>query len=142
MLGRQQSQALLAAVERRSRYTRLAKVSRRSSVLVAGQVIRLLARQRAKVRTLTSDNGREFAAHQLISRKLQVKFFFARPYHAWERGTCENTIGLLRQYAPKRRTLDNLDGRQLQLIMRRLNHRPRKCLGFRTPHEVFFGVKT
>jgi transposase, IS30 family len=142
MLGRQQSQAVVNAVERRTRYTRLAKVAQRRADAVAAAVVRMLGRHRDQVRTLTADNGREFAGHQSVSRRLEAKFYFARPYHAWERGTCENTIGLIRQYAPKRRSLDNIGPRELRFIMRRLNNRPRKCLGFRTPHEVFFGIKT
>jgi len=142
MLGRQQSQAVVSAVERRTRYTRLAKVATRRAETVAGALVRMLGPHRDKVRTLTADNGREFVGHQAVSARLEARFYFARPYHAWERGTCENTIGLIRQYAPKRRSLDNIGSRELRFIMRRLNRRPRKCLGFRTTQEVFCGVKT
>ena len=88
--------------------------------------------------SITADNGKEFAAHQHISQALSVDFYFAHPYSSWERGTNENTNGLIRQYLPKDRNLKNVSFQEEAMIMDRLNLRPRKCLDFRTPFEVFF----
>ncbi len=85
----------------------------------------------------TVDNGHEFARPTELEKKLDVPIYFAHPYHAWERGTNENTNGLLRQYLPKDTDLSQVTNAQLQSHVRQLNHRPRKCLGFQTPSEVF-----
>jgi len=90
------------------------------------------------VKTLTLDNGKEFAKHAKIKNEANVEIYFAHPYSSWERGTNENTNGLIRQYLPKSRRLDNVTEHELEFIMFRLNHRPRKRIGYLTPHEVFF----
>ena len=91
-----------------------------------------------KVYTLTSDHGKEFADHEQIAETLNLKFYFAHPYAAWERSTNENTNGLLRQYFPKKSDLQSVSNKAIEQAMSRLNFRPRKCLAFRTPFEVFF----
>jgi hypothetical protein len=91
----------------------------------------------AKRRSLTVDNGREFARPTELEKKLEVPLYFAHPYHAWERGTNENTNGLLRQYLPKGTDLSQITDEQLQSHVRQINHRPRKCLGFQTAFEIF-----
>jgi IS30 family transposase len=88
-------------------------------------------------RTLTADNGKEFADFKLLERDLGLRVYFARPYAAWERGTCENTNGLLRDYFPKGIDFTTVSKRQVARTVRSLNNRPRKCLGYRTPSEVF-----
>ena len=142
VLGRQESQAIVSAVERRSRFTILAKVDQRKAETVGAAVIDALGPHKERVLTLTSDNGREFANHQQIAQGLGAGFYFARPYHSWERGTKENTNGLLRQYIPKKCSLDKIGTEELRFVMDRLNHRPRKCLGYKTPDEVFFSGHT
>ena len=101
----------------------------------------LLKQHRKKVRTITPDNGKEFSGHEEIANKLKADFYFAHPYSSWERGLNENSNGLLRQYFPKGMDLTEITDEQVQMAADRLNHRPRKVLGFRTPHEVFFEVK-
>jgi len=91
-------------------------------------------------KTLTVDNGKEFAFHEKLGAAMGVDVFFAHPYHSWERGLNEHTNGLLRQYFPKKQPLDKLTPRQLAKIVDRLNNRPRKSLGYRTPREVFFDL--
>jgi IS30 family transposase len=91
-----------------------------------------------KVQTITSDNGREFAYHEQISAKLRIDFYFAHPYCSWERGLNENTNGLVRQYFPKGGDFRGLRWQEVRRVQERLNHRPRKTLEYRTPHEVFF----
>jgi IS30 family transposase len=89
-------------------------------------------------RTMTVDNGREFSGHEDIARLLSFAVYFAHPYSSWERGTNENTNGLLRQYLPKSESFLQLTGWQLSSYVTQLNNRPRKCLSYRTPAEVFW----
>ncbi len=103
-------------------------------------MVRLLSPLKAKVHTITSDNGNEFACHKIISRKLDAGFFFAHAYKAWERGLNENANGLVRQYLPKSTCFEDVSPQQVSAVMVALNHRPRKSLDFRTPVEVFYGV--
>jgi IS30 family transposase len=88
-------------------------------------------------KTLTVDNGKEFAAHAGLSQALSTDIFFAHPYHSWERGLNEHTNGLIRQYLPKKVPFDTLTQKQLDKIVAKINNRPRKVLGCLTPYEVF-----
>jgi transposase, IS30 family len=136
--GRKQKQAIVTLTERKSRFTLLGKVSQRTACAVRQQVGRLLVPVQDKAHTLTSDHGKEFADHEQIAEILQLQFYFAHPSAAWERGTHENTNGLLRQYFPKKSDLQFVARNEMEQAMSRLNFRPRKCLAFRTPFEVFF----
>ena len=89
------------------------------------------------VHTITTDNGKEFAAHRAVAKALEALFFFAQPYHSWERGLNEHTNGLVRQYFPKATDFRKLDPAELERVETLLNNRPRKALGYRTPAEVF-----
>jgi transposase, IS30 family len=91
-----------------------------------------------KVQTITSDNGREFAHHQTIASKLEADFYFAHPFSSWERGTNENTNGLVRQYFAKGSDFSKITEADIQKATARLNNRPRKRLNYRTPQQVFF----
>jgi IS30 family transposase len=88
--------------------------------------------------TLTTDNGKEFAQHQRIASALKLNFYFAHPHAAWERGANENLNGLVRQFFPKHRKLEEVTDDEIALAQHPLNHRPRKCLGYKTPHQVFW----
>ena len=138
LIGKQQKQALLTLTERKSRLTLLGKLSRRTAQAVCQQVCQLLLPVRDKVHTLTSDHGKEFADHEQIAETLNLKFYFAHPYAAWERGTNENTNGLLRQYFSRKSDFLSISNKQVEQAMLRLNFRPRKTLRFKTPFEVFF----
>jgi len=138
VFGKDHKQALVTLTERKSRFTLLGKVSRRSAQAVQDQICRLLLPIKDKVLTLTSDHGKEFAYHEQIAQLLQLKYYFAHPYAAWERGTNENTNGLLRQYFPKKHDLQQVSCKDTDHAMSRLNFRPRKSLRFKTPFEVFF----
>jgi IS30 family transposase len=138
IIGKGHQGALVTLTERKSRFTLVRKVAQKSAELVAQAMISLLSWVQ-HLETITSDNGKEFAAHQMISKVLLIDFFFAHPYASWERGTSENTNGLIRQYLPKERNLTTVTAQEEFMIMDRLNLRPRKCLDFRTPFEVFFG---
>ena len=138
MIGKGHRQAIVTLTERKSRFALLRKVERRKANLVSAAVIDLLQPVAERLHTITGDNGKEFAEHERIAQELEVSFFFAHPYAAWERGANENMNGLVRQYIPKNRDLLSVTDEELLLIMNKLNHRPRKCLDFKTPFEVFF----
>lgn len=136
MLDSALKSALVTLVERKSRYTLLAKVPRKTAPLVTRAVNRLLRPFKPLAETLTLDNGKEFSAHHKIAEGSQISCYFARPYASWQRGTVENTNGLLRQYFPRKRLITTIKQPEIRRVMDRLNHRPRKCLRFRTPYEV------
>jgi IS30 family transposase len=138
ILGKRKGQAIVTLVERKSRYTLLAKAESQSSAAVRNQICHLLLPLKGRVYTITSDHGKEFSEHEEIARRLELSFYFAHPYSAWERGPNENTNGLLRQYFPKYTSFEEISDAQLESVMDKLNHRPRKTLGYRTPYEVFF----
>jgi IS30 family transposase len=138
IIGKNHQQAIVSLVERQTKYCLLAKVSRKTADLVEQAACQKLAPHTGKVQTITSDNGREFANHQQIAACLETDFYFAHPYHSWERGLNENTNGLVRQYFPKKMPFAVITDEQLQMVEDKLNHRPRKTLGYRTPNELFF----
>jgi len=140
--GKGHKQAIVSINERQTRLSLIAKVERKTADLVSTTIIRLLKPYADKVHTLTSDNGKEFAQHKEIAKALDADFYFAHPYASWERGANENMNGLVRQYFPKKRDLRQVTDEAIQMAMDRLNNRPRKCLGFRTPNEVFFSKST
>lgn len=129
--------SLATHVERKSRYTVLAKLEDGKAATFNAGTIRAFGRHGdLPLRTLTADNGKEFAAHAELAARLGLDVYFARPYHSWERGTNENTNGLVRQFFPKGLDLRQVTPRQVAHVERLLNNRPRKCLGYRTPLEV------
>jgi IS30 family transposase len=136
IIGCEHKGGILSLVERRSRYCLLKKVPTRSAQTVAEAVCSSLLPVKDKVLTITSDNGIEFMRHQTIADTLDADFFFADPYSSWQRGTNENTNGLVRQYFPKKTDFTTLTDSDVQLVADRLNNRPRKVLNFRTPYEV------
>jgi IS30 family transposase len=138
IIGKGHRQAIVTLTERKSRFALLRKVEQRKADLVSDAVIDLLQPVADRSHTITGDNGKEFAEHERIARVLEIDFFFAHPYTAWERGANENMNGLVRQYIPKNRDFVPVTNDELLQIINRLNHRPRKCLDFRTPFEVFF----
>lgn len=136
IIGRERNGGILSLVERRSRYCLLKKVETKSAETVAKAVCELLSPVKDKVLTITSDNGVEFMRHETIATTLGADFFFADPYASWQRGTNENTNGLVRQYFPKKTDFTNLSDEDVQQVADRLNNRPRKVLNFRTPYEA------
>lgn len=130
---------LLTLVDRKSRYLLLGHMKQNNSTMVTDMAVRKLRCSRMNVETITFDNGAEFACHGRIARKTGGKIFFATPYHPWERGTNENTNGLIRQYLPKKTKPLLVGELPLGKIQTRLNSRPRKCLGWRTPAEIMYG---
>jgi IS30 family transposase len=131
-------QAIITLIERKSRFALLRKVEQRTAGQVSNALIDLLQPVADRLHTITADNGKEFAEHERVAHELQVDFFFAHPNAAWERGANENMNGLVRQYIPKERNFASVADVELIQIMKRLNYRPRKCLDFMSPIEVFF----
>src|SRR5207249_10893320 len=119
-------------------YTKLRKVSRNTAEAVNTPITTALTPLKHLVHTITYDNGKEFSAHLQVAQQLQADTFFATPYHSWERGLNENTNGLVRQYFPKKHDFARITNAEVQRAEDRLNNRPRKTLGYRTPNEVFF----
>ena len=137
MIGKRHKQALVTLLERKSRLVMLQKVERRTAEAVEEAINHLLWPWIFDVHTITADNGKEFANHERIAEKLNANFYFAHPNAAWERGSNENANGLVRQYFPKSPSFENITDHDTQLVMNLLNNRPRKCLGYKTPIEVF-----
>jgi IS30 family transposase len=138
IIGQNHQQAILSLTERKSKLCLLKRVERNTAESVEQAICELLLPVVAKVYTITSDNGREFANHQSVARKLKANFYFAHPFAAWERGTNENTNGLVRQYFPKGSDFSKITESDIQGVTARLNNRPRKRLNYRTPQRVFF----
>ncbi|MEN9446801.1 MAG: hypothetical protein RJA25_90 [Bacteroidota bacterium] len=113
-------------------------IEKKKADLVSSSIISSLKPITNNVLTITADNGSEFAYHEKISQELETEFYFAHPYSSWERGLNENTNGLIRQYLKKGCDFSPVTADDLELIMNRLNNRPRKSLGFATPTEVFY----
>ena len=137
VIGASHKGAVVTMVERKSGYAVMAKVEKKTSELVSSAIVDKLQPLAARVKTLTFDNGKEFAGHAYIDQQLQSTAYFARPFASWERGSNENLNGLLRQYVPKKRAMSTVTDEEIRMIQNRLNNRPRKRLGFKTPAEVF-----
>lgn len=138
IIGKAHKQAIVSLTERKSGLALVYKVDRRTKEDTATAITCLLHSVSDKVHTITSDCGKEFADHETIAKALDCSFYFAHPYSAWERGTNENTNGLIRQYFPKNSDFRTITDDELIQVMKRLNNRPRKRLGFETPNQVFF----
>ena len=140
VIGAGHKQAIVSLVERKSGYAILAKVANKTADLVSAAIINGLTPVLASVETITFDNGKEFAGHAGIDAALGSTTYFADPYSSWQRGSNENLNGLIRQYVPKKRPFSTVTDQEIKMIQDRLNHRPRKRLGFKTPHEVFHAL--
>jgi IS30 family transposase len=140
ILGKGRRHLLVTLTDRKTRLTRMYKVMRKTAQEVADAVIEILRPWKDRVHTITSDNGKEFAQFERIGEALKAMMYFAHPYASWERGTNENMNGLIRQYFPKDKDLCAITREEIEWVEHRLNNRPRKCLGFKTPNEVFFSI--
>ena len=98
------------------------------------------AHQGLPVYTITPDRGTEFSHHRKVTAALKAEFYFPPPHHPWERGSNENTNGLIREYFPKSTNFAMISEEEIQAVFQKLNFRPRKCLGFKTPFEVFYNL--
>lgn len=133
VIGKGHSGALLTIVERKTLFTLSALIEGKHAEVVTMTALSLLLPYKERVHTITVDNGKEFALHELLAEKLETKIYFAHPYSSWERGLNENTNGLLRQYFPKKMAFDKITDEMVDEAVNKLNNRPRKTLGFETP---------
>src|SRR5215212_7938183 len=137
VMGTGSKDCIVTLVERKSGWLLIGKLADRTTASLNRRVIGLIRRDDAPFTTVTADNGTEFHDYKGIEARTQVAFYFARPYHSWERGSNENANGLIRQYLPKGASMAGLSQQRCNAIARKLNTRPRKRLGFRTPLECY-----
>jgi len=130
---------IVTIVERKSGYVLIGKLKDRTTRSPNKRCIKLLHRETAKFKTITADNGTEFHQYLAIENATDTRFYFATPHHSWERGTNENTNGLIRQYLPKGTSMKDLTQQQCDRIAMKLNTRPRKRHGFKTAEEILYG---
>lgn len=138
VIGKDHIGALVTVVDRKSKFTLIKHVPSKHAEVVTKALIEMLTPLSPVLKTITSDNGKEFAYHKTVSEVLETDFYFAHPYHSWERGLNEHTNGLIRQYLPKKTDFTQISKEEIITIQEKLNHRPRKVLGYRTPYEIFF----
>jgi IS30 family transposase len=129
---------VVTLVERKTGFTLIGKLRARTKEELNQRTIALIMRHAHRFKTITADNGTEFHAYDEIEHKTGVTFYFATPHHSWERGSNENANGLIRQYLPKRTSMTRLTQHQCNVIAHKLNTRPRKRLGYKTPEECFY----
>jgi len=130
----------VSLVDRAAKCTLLGRVERKTAELVGSKMIVLLD-EAPEVLTITSDNGKEFADHTRVAQAHDAEFYFARPYHSWERGLNEHTNGLVREYFPKGTDFRLVSDAEVRQVQDRPNARPRKALGYRTPMEALHGLE-
>ncbi len=137
VLGKHGTGAVITILERKTRFYLTKKVPSKSAKDVTKATIDMLMPYKEFVHTITADNGREFAGHEEIAEALEVEVYFAHPYSSWERGANENANGLLRQYVKKGTDLRTVSDDDIERAQRRINYRPKKCLGFKQPAVIF-----
>tara|TARA_B100000929_G_scaffold287524_1_gene274368 strand:- start:233 stop:1228 length:996 start_codon:yes stop_codon:yes gene_type:complete len=138
VIGKGQKSAIGTIVERKSRYLCIIKLKDRKSATVTKQFAKILKGfNQNLIKTMTYDNGVEMAKHKDFTKQTGIKVYFADPYASWQRGTNENTNGLIRRYFPKGTDFNKVTAKQLKYIQDKINNRPRKIIGYKTPNEIF-----
>lgn len=137
VMGSPDQHCILVLVDRKTGYVFIGKLRERTTSAANRCAIRLLRTAHRRTHTITVDNGTEFHAYKEIEESAGVLIYFATPHHSWERGTCENTNGLIRQYLPKRKSMAHITQRDCDRIAHQLNNRPRKRLNYRKPVELY-----
>ena len=138
IIGKDHKGAFLTVVDRYSSYLLIEDVSFKKADNVTVKTINALAPYKKWVKTITNDNGKEFAGHKELAEKLECDVYFANPYCSWERGLNEYTNKLIRQYFPKKESLRGFSKIEILEVVEKLNNRPRKALGYKTPKQVFY----
>jgi transposase, IS30 family len=139
VMGRGSKDCIVTLLERKSGFVLIGKLSDRTTASLNKRTLQLIKRDPNAFKTITADNGTEFHQYQRIEKTCSVKFYFANPYHSWERGSNENCNGLIRQYLPKGESMEKLSQKQCDAIALQLNRRPRKRHNYKTPEEVYYG---
>lgn len=137
VIGKNHQGALVTINDRKTGLLKIKKVTTKEAEIVAQSAIEAMKPYKEILHTITSDNGKEFALHEKISQELGISFYFAKPYHSWERGANENLNGLIRQYFPKKTDFNSISDEQVKWVENKLNNRPRKRFDFLTPIQVF-----
>lgn len=137
VIGKNHKKAILTANDRATGKAKIALLESKSSEEVKAKTLQILEQWKPMLHTITSDNGKEFSLHKEIARELAIDYYFARPYHSWERGANENFNGLLRQYFPKGYDFNLITENDIKYVEDKLNTRPRKRFGFLSPNQVF-----
>ena len=137
VIGKNHQSALVTINERKTGRVKIIKVPTKEAETVAHATIDALMPYKEIIHTITADNGKEFAMHEKISQQLDIDFYFAKPYHSWERRANENTNGLIRQYFPKKTDFATVTDEQVQWVEDKLNNRPRKRFNFESPNAIF-----
>ena len=138
VMGGRDTHCIVTLLERKTGYVLIGKCRNRTAKEVNKRTIQLIESSGLKFDTITADNGTEFHAYEEVEKKTGTRFFFAHPYHSWERPCNENVNGLIRQYLPKRTTMAHVTQHICNGIARKLNTRPRKRFGFRSPEEMMY----
>jgi len=139
MLGKERKGGLLVMTERKSRFNKIILLQERKAPLITNATIKLMKDLPCK--TITNDRGLEFFDHKNLSKKTKIPVYFCDPYSSYQRGTNENRIGVIRQYIKKGTKILNLSKKKLKIIEDRINHRPMKCLDWKTPYEVLYNKR-
>ena len=137
VLGTKDKDCILTLVERKSGLTKIAKLKNKTKKQTNSKLLKLIKNLNGKIKTITADNGTEFHGYKEVEKKTGVKFYFCTPYHSWERGTNENTNGLIRQYLPKGESMASLTQQKCNKIAHELNTRPRERHNFKTPLDIY-----
>lgn len=138
VMGRGSTDCIVTLVERKTGFSAIGKLKDCSTASLNKKTKMLIRRDTEAFKTITADNGTEFHQYQKIENSSDVKFYFANPHRSWERGSNENMNGLIRQYLPKGKSMENLSQADCDLIANKLNTRPRKRLGYKTPEEYYY----
>ena len=139
VVGKGSKDCIVSLVERKSGFVQIGKLRNRTAKELTLKTIRLIRRMSPRFKTITADNGTEFHEYKKIEKRTGVSFYFATPYHSWERGSNENVNGLIRQYLPKGMSMEKITQHHCNYIADKLNFRPRKRHNYKTPWEVLYG---
>ncbi|MCQ3831160.1 IS30 family transposase [Microbulbifer elongatus] len=137
--GRGSNHCIVTLLERKTGFVMIGKLKNKSTYELNKKTVRLINRDPRNIKTITADNGTEFHQYKKIEDCCAVKFYFATPYHSWERGSNEHVNGLIRQYLPKNQSMEDITQQQCDAIAMKLNSRPRKRFGYKTPEEMYYG---
>jgi len=137
VIGKDHKGAILTIVDKASKFLLIKNLGSKHADITRDATIDLLHSLKGITHTVTADNGTEFTYHEEVSKALDIKYYFCDPYSSWQRGLNEHTNGLIRQYIPKKSSFENISQEEIVTIANKINHRPRKSLGFKTPFEVF-----
>lgn len=138
--GRGATDCIVTLLERKTGYVMIGKLTDKSTASLNKKTIKLISRDPLSFKTITADNGTEFHQYMKIEKVCNVKFYFANPFHSWERGSNENINGLIRQYLPKTQSMASLTQQQCDAVAEKLNSRSRKRYGYKTPEEMYYGI--